>query len=181
VPVEIETQGEPPEGYQLAEIRAVPTRVSLTGPRNIIERTDNVSTEPIDITRQTSTGSIEAEIVVSGAYVESLSGSTVRILSEIVEVPIEKTVDGVDIDVANLANRFDVAYNLSESRVTVRGIPSTLQTLNDENVYLLIDAGTIRNPGAYILNTIPQIPAGLSEIEIVSYEPGVVPLQVVRR
>jgi len=181
VPVEIETHGESPEGYQLTEIRATPALITLTGPRNIIERTNSVSTEPIDIARQTSDGSIEAEIVVSGAYVESLSGTTIIVLSEVVEVPIEKTVDEVDINVANLANRFDVTFNSSESRITVSGTPSTLETLNNENVYLLIDAGTIRNPGAYILNTTPQIPAGLSDIEIVSYEPGVVPLQIIRR
>jgi len=181
VPVEIEIQGESPEGYQLTETRVAPPLITLTGPRNIIERTNSISTELIDITRQTSDGSIEAEIIISGAYVESLSGTTINVFFEVLEVPIEKTVDGVDINVANLANRFDVTFNSSESRITVSGTPSTLETLNNENVYLLIDAGTIRNPGAYILSTIPQIPAGMSDIEIVSYEPGVVPLQIIRR
>lgn len=47
VPVRANTVGAPPEGVEVAALKANPSKVSVTGPRSVIENLTSVSTEPI--------------------------------------------------------------------------------------------------------------------------------------
>ncbi len=62
VRVEPEIQGEPAPGYQLADVRAWPGEVTVTGPESSVDKMTNARTVPIDISGRSASFTNSADL-----------------------------------------------------------------------------------------------------------------------
>jgi len=81
VPVEPVIIGFPAEGFKVKEIKVIPERVTIEGPRSVITRIHRVNTEPIDIT------GINSDLYYN-AYLD-LAKSNVKVETYEIEVSIK--------------------------------------------------------------------------------------------
>jgi YbbR domain-containing protein len=100
VSVSADIQGEPAEGFALAEVRVVPDRVWLAGAKSHVMRVAEVQTEPIDVDGLKESQELQARLILGGGTVwaEDDKPVTVQIVVEPRE-PLEadplEILDGV--------------------------------------------------------------------------------------
>jgi len=100
VSVSADIQGEPGEGFALAEVRVVPDRVWLAGAKSHVMRVAEVQTEPIDVAGLQESQEVQARLILGGGTVWAGDGKpvTVQIVVE-PRAPLEaeplEILDGV--------------------------------------------------------------------------------------
>ena len=181
VAVTPDVQGALAGGYVLDQVTVVPLSVIVSGPQNILDQITEVSTQPISVSNHTSSSSTRVDLLNPGPYVTFTGGNSVNVVFAIGEVPVVRSVDNVAVTVVGLRSRFVTEYDVPQSSVTVRGLPSELEQLDTQNVSLVVDVESINTGGQYNLNLIPQTPEQLESIEIVDYQPQSVLLTVSRQ
>lgn len=91
VSVKPDIQGQPADGFALAEVRVVPDRVWLAGAKSHVMRVAEVVTEPVDVTGLREGKQVAARLILGGGTVwpEDETPVTVQIVVEPVQAPLE--------------------------------------------------------------------------------------------
>lgn len=170
--VAVDIQGALAAGYQLTKTSIIPQTVEITGPRNVLGRMVDISTQPVNISNQAASSAARAQLIVPGPYVEFLNRDSVNVVFEVGEVPIIRNVENIKVEIVNLRRRFVASYVLGNSFVIARALPSQLNQLTSENVRFVIDAEGISAVGQHTLSLTPQLPPRLQTvIEVIDYQP----------
>ena len=136
VPIEIATTGDLPEGYTLTSITTDVEELEVFATSNTLKELENISTEEIDLSKITESGTIDAKLALpSGA---KLSEDSVKVTIEVEQtstvedVPVEiKSQDGQDVSFKDPANP---AMN-----VTVVGSDKDISEFTADDFKLSID------------------------------------------
>jgi len=70
VSVKVQFKGLPPPSYEVVSVRVNPPNVHLLGPKEVLERIDHVTTEPIDLEGLKGSFSLEVPLAVMGLEAE---------------------------------------------------------------------------------------------------------------
>jgi len=70
VSVKVQFKGLPPPSYEVVSVRVNPPNVHLSGPKEVLERIDHVTTEPIDLEGLKESFSLEVPLTVRGLEAE---------------------------------------------------------------------------------------------------------------
>ncbi len=95
VSVKADIQGEPAEGFELAEVRVVPARVWLAGAHSHVMRVAEVQTEPIEVAELRESEEREAHLLLGGGtvWMEEEKPVTVQLVIEPVPAELEDPED----------------------------------------------------------------------------------------
>lgn len=177
--VTADIQGALATGYQLTKTSIIPHTVEISGPRNVLDRVSEISTQGINVSNRAASGSTRAQLIIPGPYVEFPNRNSVNVVFEVKEVPIIRNIENVEVGVVNLRRRFVSEYELGNSFVVARAFPSQLDQLSGDNVRFIVDAKGISSSGQYTLDLIPQVSPQLQgAVEIVDYQPKTLALTV---
>ena len=163
VPVVPTFQGEPAEGYVVGTVSAIPSTVLLVGPAGILETVTEAITDPIIVSgatepfvRPVTVGSPDSAVRLSKPVVA-------RVIVNIAEAPVEKTVEAVPVQIRN-ATRPTI---ISPRQVTVhvRG-PRDQQDVEASSFDAHIDVEGLR-PGQFDLDVqvVPPARLGVMRVE----------------
>lgn len=83
VPVQVVLAGEPPEGYQVVNVKTTPQRVTVTGAESEIKNVTEVLTEPVDLQGVKESFSLIAPLDYRGRYTSLKGQQTVEVQVEI--------------------------------------------------------------------------------------------------
>jgi YbbR domain-containing protein len=70
VPVKVQFKGLPPPSYEVISIKVHPPKVYLSGPKEVLEKIDHVTTEPIDLEDLKGSFKMEVPLALTGLEVE---------------------------------------------------------------------------------------------------------------
>ncbi|GGJ72344.1 CdaR family protein [Virgibacillus salexigens] len=132
VPISVETSGELPKGYELTSISANVEEVELFGTNHVLENIEGISTEKIDLSEITDSGTIEADL----ALPDGTSAKDIENVEVTVELEQTKTINALPINVESLAEGQEITFAdpaNSEMDITVTGNPSDIKELTDED------------------------------------------------
>lgn len=139
VPLAVPTKGELPEDFALSSIKANVDEVEVFATNAILESIDKVKTEEIDLSDVTESKTIETTLSLP----EGVSVPKTDTVKVEIELERTRTVDDVAIDVKNLADGQDIAFNNpddSTMAVTVAGSEKSISNLKAEDIQIFIDA-----------------------------------------
>jgi diadenylate cyclase len=91
VPVRVEISGAPAPGYRVAQLRAEPDRVLVSGPAQRLESLENAVTDPVDVSGRSASLELQRNAYLPDALLQLESPSLVS-----VRVTIEKGIDSPD-------------------------------------------------------------------------------------
>ncbi|GGJ96049.1 CdaA regulatory protein CdaR [Lentibacillus kapialis] len=139
VPVNVETTGELSNGYSLSSISPNADEVKVFGPNEVLQNIEQVSTEAVELSDLTESGTIDVELdLPNGASVPD---------SESVEVQVEleqtRTFEAVPIDVGYLGDGQDISFTEpgdQKMNVTVTGNQAEVSGLTAADFNVSIDA-----------------------------------------
>ena len=95
VSVVADIEGEPAEGFTLAEVRVVPDRVWLAGAKSHVMRVAEVQTEPIDVSNLSESQERQARLILGGGTVWAEEDKPVTVLIVVESSQLPETLDGV--------------------------------------------------------------------------------------
>ncbi|PAV28193.1 hypothetical protein CIL05_17660 [Virgibacillus profundi] len=143
VPVSVETTGEMPEGYSLTSISANVDEVEVFATSSVLEGIEGISTEDIDLTEITESGTINVDLAMpDGANVPDME--TIEVTVEVEEVEETRTIEAVPIEVEDLEEGQDLSFiepEASEMDITIAGKPLDISELSadDFRVFINVD------------------------------------------
>ena len=95
VSVVADIEGEPAEGFALAEVRVVPDRVWLAGAKSHVMRVAEVQTEPIDVSNLSESQERQARLILGAGTVWAEDDKPVTVLIVVESSQLPEILDGV--------------------------------------------------------------------------------------
>ena len=174
VKVQIQSKGTPALGYEINSEFFYPREVLVTGPVNMLKKTDTINTSVIDISGITSEQNrtfpwivdIENAIsVVKGDKYVSVPvkcEEKINVWLHVTEQMGTKTFDNVRVNVFHPVD-YDFRVKLKEEYISLclKGSRLALEMLNPKDIMAYIDVSSLSPPGPYNQPVICNIPEGL--------------------
>jgi len=166
MPVKVQLAGEPRAGFEIGDLRAVPSDVKVRGPQWMLDKLQAVRTKPFGISGidDSFSGRVqlvtEEEVEVSNRNVQvplSLSMEAVRVYVNVKRQSEERTFDNISVGVWTTLN-FPYAVQVEEgAAVTVRlaGLPREVSRIERESVRAYVDLTSLASE---------EIPVGKSHL-----------------
>lgn len=167
--------GTPVHGFELVQQSVSPNVVKVRGPRSQLANLKSLATEEIDLTGRTEDFSATARISVGSPLIQLPGGRTVEFHGAIREAIGIRSFEGIDIITIDLAAGLRPDSELPRGSIKLQGSQTAVESLLPDRVRLVVDCSEIELPGAYPLETRPDIPAGYI---VLKYEPQRIELTV---
>ena len=172
VPVKVETQNLLPDGYEIEKTVVTPATVELTGPAQVLDNVEAISTTPVDLDGRIRSINKRRLALVPG---ENFTGVVLNPEAVTLDLAIiERSISAVFPDLAVLpllppgrSIRADLDPEIAT--LTVKGRPELMKDLAAEDLRLFVDATEIDGAGPKKLPIRAVLPPGLS---LVRTEPG---------
>ncbi|RCW73278.1 CdaR family protein [Saliterribacillus persicus] len=165
VPIEIQTEGELPEGSRINEMSLETEQVEIFAPEEFLGSLEQILTQPIDLSTLSEDGTIEIDLEIpTEVRTSNISQVTVNID---LDQEIEREVENVDIQMDNVQASQEITFlepAEGTMNMTLRGYESELDELDLETIELLVEVGE-REAGEYELPVEVTAPEGI-EVEL---------------
>ena len=138
VPINIETTGELPEGFSLMSISANLDEVEIFAVSDILQGIDSISTEPIDLSQITESGTIEVGFDLP-AGVNTGDLETIEVTIQVEET---RTIEAMAIEEEELEEGFEVTFlepTDAEMDITVTGDEELLRDLSRDDFRIIVN------------------------------------------
>jgi YbbR domain-containing protein len=161
-------RGSPPAGYDLVQYTIVPDNVQIAGPRSIVNATETIELEEIDLEGRTEDFTEQVMIVEENALLDYSRERAVVFRGIVREAVIIKTFEDVDIISIDLSPDLRLAQPLPKGSIRIQGNQRAIESLPLDKLRLVIDCGEIEKPGPETLFPKPDIPP---EFMVLKFEP----------
>lgn len=149
VPISIETTGELPDGFSLLSTSANLDEVEIFAVSDVLEGIESISTEPIDLSEITESGTIEVDL----ALPEGVITEEVETIEVTVQIEETRTIEALAIEEEGLADGQEVTFLTPENgemELTVTGNQSLISGMNPNDFRVSINLADLE-PGEHSL------------------------------
>jgi len=149
VPISIETTEELPDGLSLLSTSANLDEVEIFAVSNILEDIESISTEPIDLSEITESGTIQVDLALPEGVITE-DEETIEVTVEIEET---RKIEALEIEKEGLAKGQEVTFltpKNGEMELTIKGNQSLIGKLNPKDFRISIDLADLE-PGEHSL------------------------------
>ncbi len=161
-------KGNPAHGYELVQYSVTPNMVEIAGPRSKVQRINSLTVEDIDLTGRTEDFLVTVRIIQDNSLIQFPKGAAVEFRGVIRAAEIIKTFEPIDIISLDLSPKLRLADPLPEGSIKLQGSQVSVESMDPGQLRLVLDCSAITDPGEYLLNPVPDIPAGYV---VLKYEP----------
>ena len=172
VPIEIQTEGDIPQGYEMGDIKISPSTVKIMGDEDELAAVKSIKTEVVNISTFLEKESVELKLIIPEGIElaePSIKPSADIDIHKIIEKTMEYNLD--EISVNNLGGGLSIDNNAttpSHIAVTVKGSDKIIEPLTKEDLPLFIDLDGL-GEGAH---TVPVKVNEINGVEIVNINPS---------
>ena len=159
IPVHVDVDGKPAQGYEVASAEAKPATVMAIGPSRYVNTLGQVPTEPVDVTGVN--GDVERRVDLENPNpAVALTAGRVEAKVHVGEKVSDREFRAVSVEVRDSDYKFNVAPN--RATVVVRGPMLKLQEL-DPNGIAYVDAKEL-TPGSHEVPLQVELPEGMQVV-----------------
>jgi YbbR domain-containing protein len=159
IPVHIDLDGKPADGYRVAGVEAKPATVMAIGPSRYVNTLAQINTEPVDVNG--AIGDVERRVDLENPNpAVALTAMRVDTKVDVAEKISDREFRAVSVRVRDSDYKFNVAPN--RATITIRGPILKLQVL-DPNSLAYVDAKELP-PGSHELPLQLELPDGFQVV-----------------
>lgn len=141
VPVELKTENQIPENYEIVNITINPSTIAIVGKKDIVKNISQISTSPIDILTLMNEENVVVDLdLPEGVWLSNPEEQVTVTLNaeEIITKTFEYTME--DVEILNLDPELNIETDAGTVfQVTVEGISSVIEPLEPEDISLKLD------------------------------------------
>ena len=169
IPVKVDFQGEPPEGYELDKWDVTPATIQVVGPRQRLKDINVIWTEPLDLEGQ-SHSFISRELPLmqpDESWMAELEPDRVEVEVNVVERSVRHEIEEVPVNVLTSPG-FNFKANLltSKVRVILKGVSEVLANLDPGAIRAYVDCSALNAPAKYDLPIKVNVPGGVTIVDV---------------
>jgi hypothetical protein len=169
VPVRPTLEGEPAEGFEVAEVLSQPATIRLAGPASRVAEVESAYTEPLSVRGATRPVTAEVAAGLEDPLLRIVGGRRVRVTARIREVRSERELE-LEVSVVGDPARARPA----RVRVRLRGPASAMAEITPEHIAVRALTSSRDEDGMAPLAV--ELAGGYRELEVVACEPDRVKL-----
>lgn len=171
VPIELQTENQLPDNYEIVNVNINPSTIEIKGKKDELIGINSIKTEPIDINSFIDNRNVPVKLEIPEGV--SLTNPNQEITINLnIEENITRTFDYIleDVEVINMDSSLHIdEEELNKSfTVTVKGISSQIEILDEEDIELKLDLEdleegthrvsieTIVDDGIEIISVLPE-------------------------
>jgi YbbR domain-containing protein len=140
VPVRPSLEGTPMAGYEVVDLTAQPATVEVVGPEGALNRLDEAITEPVSVEGRASTVRETVNVGVAEPRLRLRTPRSVEVTATIAPVSGERELEGLAVEVRNLAPGLRARLDPALVSVMLRGAAPVVWRLGASDVSLFVDA-----------------------------------------
>lgn len=137
VPIEIQTMNKLPDGYEIVDIKANPSKIEIVGREEVLDKIESISTVPVDINELATNKNMKVELEIPEG---------VRLLGPDQEVTVSLNVEEIvsrsfdftlrDVQIVNLGAGLSIYEEdlSSPFSLTIQGFSSVLEPLKKDDI-----------------------------------------------
>lgn len=179
VNIEVQTTGEPLNGYTITNVEVNPKTVKIKGTEEVLQKIESIKTSPIDVGYTTKGIQEEAKLILPDGVelVEPVSVVATINVEEVVNTVLDYTFD--DVIIFNLSSELIIDEETIPDKITVEvsGAKSVIQNISNEDVDLNVDLKDLEAGEHEVkLNALSS-----DDIKLVSINPDSININLINR
>ncbi|QSH92920.1 YbbR-like domain-containing protein [Treponema medium] len=178
VPVMLSLKGIPADGYEVTESSLEPAAVEIEGPAELVEKINELVTEPLSIEARTNGFSGTASIINNNPLISIVGKSQVQSTVKINETTIQKKFDNIPIYFEKQHKELSIISDTKTGSLEVQGPKKLLETWSPSENILTVSCESITEGGVYTLPVVPVLSAEYSKLQILQVNPKSVQVTV---
>ncbi len=163
VPVRVVKKNALPNGYRLVKLQPIPKNVRIKGPRSVIEKISEVSSQAVDLADIPASLKWEVPLVTSHAKVSFEEEVEPKVAVEVEPTDSNFRVAGVPLRVQT-SKKFSVKPE--KVALFVSCPPNLIRTLTPDQIKAYVDVPETK-AGTYVREVRADLPAGVRLVRIV--------------
>ena len=165
IPLEPTIVGEPAHGYEITEVQVDPLFVEVNGPQTIIENTQKLFLEKVDVTNLTANQNFSVQYKSLNKLISIKESGPFNVSVVIEPQEMERTLDNVNVSVVGLSERFYLKDDVMPVSVTLEGNVVDLEKYTPAKRLVTLELQRILEPGEYDLPLTFNVPSYLYFID----------------
>ena len=178
VPVMLSLKGIPADGYEVTESSLEPAAVEIEGPAELVEKINELVTEPLSIEARTNGFSGTVSIINNDPLISIVGKSQVQSTVKINETTIKKKFDNIPIYFEKQHRELSITSDTKTGSLEVQGPKKLLETWSPSENILTVSCESITEGGGYTLPVVPVLSAEYSKLQILQVNPKSVQVTV---
>ena len=178
VPAALSLKGIPADGYEVTESSIEPATVEIEGPSGLVEKVEELVTEPLSIEARTNGFSGSAVILNDESLISIVGKAQVQHTVKISEMITQKTFENIPIYFTKSNREFSITSDKKTGSLEIRGPKKLLETWRPSENILTVSCESITEPGSYTLPIEPILPVEYSKFKILRFAPKSVQVTV---
>jgi len=178
VPIELKTDNELPENYQIVDVIIKPSTVTIVGKKDVLQNITQINTVPVDILTLMNNKDVPVDLDLPDGVTLKNTEEPVKVTLNIEEI-LTKTFEYnlKDVDIKNI----DPGLEISEDdmnktfTITVQGISSVIESLKPEDIEITLDLNEL-GEGTHNI----QITVNEKEFNVIQMQPETFNITLVR-
>ena len=165
IPLEASLVGEPAHGYEVTDISIEPAFVEVTGPESIIENTQKIYLDKIDVTGLTQKKTFESEYKSVNKLLTIKEEGPFHVTLMVEPKQMVRTINDIEVTILSLKDSLYIKDDIVPVWVTVEGTMPVLEDYVPGRRFVTADFSQITEPGEYDVSLVYNIPAYFNLIE----------------
>ena len=165
IPIEPTIIGEPAHGYEITELHVEPNFVEIDGPQTIVENTQKLFLEKIDVSNLTANQdfSVQYKSLNKLLTIKETGPFNVSVVIEPQEM--QRTLENVNVSVVGLSERFYLKDDVLPVSITLEGNVVDLENYSPGRRLVTLELQRILEAGEYDLPLTFNVPSYLYFID----------------
>ena len=165
IPLEANVIGEPAHGYEITEVQINPNYVEISGPQTIIENTQKLFLEKVDVTNLTDNQDFSVQYKSLNKLISIKEEGPFNVSVVIEAQEMERTIDNVNVSILGLSESFYLKDDIMPISITLEGKVVDLENYIPGRRLVTLELQRISEPGEYDLPLSFNVPSYLYLID----------------
>lgn len=166
IPLEASIVGEPEHGYEITDIKIEPAFVEVTGPASIIENTQKIYLDKIDVTGLTQKQNYEIDYKSINKLLSIKETGPFQVSIMIEPKIMERLIDGIEVTPLSLNDKFFIENDILPVGVNLEGSMPVLEDYIPGKRFVTADFSKITEAGQYEIPLTYNIPSYFNLLEV---------------
>ena len=157
--------GEPAHGYEITSVKVNPAQLEVTGPESIIENTQRIYTDKIDVTDLTQKETFNVNYKTINKLLSVAEEGPFEVTVTVEPGRMERTIDDIEVTILSLNEKFYLKDDVEPVSVTLEGTIPVLENYEPTRRFVSLDLHSVTEPGEYDLPLVYNVPSYLNLVE----------------
>lgn len=158
--------GAPELGYERATYQVTPSKVEISGPRSLVDKVGEVSTEDVELDGLSEDASLRLGLLAPSNLVRLSGADKVRVDVAIRKALSLRSFDALPIQARNLRAGLRLVGTLPKGRLSVQGPLEDVEGFSPSEGCLYVDLAAVDAGGSRIVVVGLDVPKGLDGQEV---------------